>query len=276
MFIHTPEYYYIYKNIHKLLLSLNPHNLKKSGFPHIQTIRWNSLYHCVEYILKNDELKNSQNPKIQKYFNEIESKITWKNLENILKILNNFITIIEEDQTNLADLMNEFIFSYRQLSNGNSIESKFMAQCFYNRFWNDCHLYLPAFAYLLTKEGLLYIKESPENEKQMFIDFAINGLHDFIMKRKYTNFNEVFNLFINYLNDLPIEWFSDDLSPYEKWEKIPNDLGMIACEVLTIPCTEAAVERLYSYLSQITSSPMYNSSIEVIESRLMIHLDSLL
>lgn len=64
MFIHTTKYYYKDKNIHKLLQSLNPHNLKKSGFQYIQTILWNSLYNYVEYIFKNDELKRHPKSKI--------------------------------------------------------------------------------------------------------------------------------------------------------------------------------------------------------------------
>lgn len=276
MFLRKEEYYYIYKYIHKILLKANPHNLKKAGFPHIQTIRWNSLYHCVKYILDHKNLINFQDEKVQKYFEIIESNVTWKNLLNILETANNFITLIEEDQANLADMMNAFIYTYRQLSGNHSKESECLAQCFLDRFWNDCTLQLPAFAFLLTKDGLIYISKAPEDEKKVFIEYAIDGLQNYMEKRKLSNFETVLSLFNNYLENLPIDWFSDDLSPYENWEQIHNDFGIIACEVFTIPCTEAAVERLYSYLSSITSSSMYNSSLEMIESRLMIHIDSIL
>lgn len=59
------------------------------------------------------------------------------------------------------------------------------------------------------------------------------------------------------------------------WEEVKNDFGVIACEVLMIPFTEAAVERLFAFLSSITSSSMYNSNLELIESRLIIHFDSI-
>ena len=81
--------------------------------PNIQTIRWNSLYYCVKYIVKNI-IKNTDsiNNEVQKCIDTIESKITWEILLNILKFMNNFIKFVEKDETNLSSMMNEFIYTY--------------------------------------------------------------------------------------------------------------------------------------------------------------------
>ena len=122
---------------------------------------------------------------------------------------------------------------------------------------------------------MIYVFSAPEDEKQVYINYAIDGLKDYIEKRKFQNSEEIVWLFSNYLENQPIEWFSDSKTLYEQWKEIPNDSGINACEVLSIPCSEAAVERLYSFLTSITSSSMYNSSFESIEARLMIHLNSI-
>lgn len=90
------EYYYIVQKIE---------NVKKRGYPHLLTIRWNSLYNSVKYIQKdkNSIYRNSSNSEIQESITKIEEGVSWEILENILEIINNFIVFIEQDHTNLAD-----------------------------------------------------------------------------------------------------------------------------------------------------------------------------
>lgn len=189
--------------------------------------------------------------------------------------MNNLIKFVESDKVNLGHMMNEFIYAYHHLSNNKSKESRYLANRLFNRFSKDCPLDLPAFAYLLTKEGITYVFKAPEKEKQAYIDYAIERLKNYIINRKLPNIDEMLFLFIRYLEKHSIEWFSDSKTPYEQWKEIQNDFGMIAREVLSIPCFEAAVEKLYSYLTEIISSSMYNSSIESIEARLRVHLYSI-
>lgn len=277
IFNKNSEYYYIVENVKKLLHFSNPTNLKKRGYPHLLTIRWNSLYNSVKYIQKdkNSIYRNSSNSEIQESITKIEEGVSWEILENILEIMNNFIVFIEQDHTNLADLMSGFILTYHELSNIESKLAQLLAKAFFDRFSKNDNLNLAAFAYLLTKEGLEYINKASFDEKEVFINFSIEGLTNYMNIRKTQNQKDIISLYSNYLDNVQIEWFSENKSSYQMWEEVKNDFGVIACEVLMIPCTEAAVERLFAFLSSITSSSMYNSNLELIESRLIIHFDSI-
>ena len=113
----------------------------------------------------NDETSRTKfNNEVQKCIDTIESKITWENLLNIQKIMNNYIKLVEKDETNLSSMMNEFIYTYNHLSNNESQVSQCLAECLFERFFNDFPLKLPAFAYILTREGLIYVFSAPEDD----------------------------------------------------------------------------------------------------------------
>lgn len=136
----------------------NPNNLKKRGYPHLLTIRWNSLYNSVKYIQKD---KNSIYGNSSESITKIEEGMSWEILENILEIMNNFIVFIEQDHTNLADLMSGFILTYHEFSN---IESK-LAQLLAKAFFDN----------LLTKEGLEYINKASFDEKKFLLIFQLKN-----------------------------------------------------------------------------------------------------
>lgn len=82
--------------------------------------------------------------------------------------------------------------------------------------------------------------------------------------RKKKTQKEIISLFSNYLDDVKIEWFSENKPSYQIQEDVKNDFGEIACEVLIIPCNKAAVEPFLAFLSSMTSCSMYNSNLEII------------
>ena len=190
-----------------------------------------------------------------------------------------FIKFIERDHANLADLMKGFLITYHKLKRIDTVESLFLAEKFHQRFSDTCPIDIPSFCLLITKDGLIYLKNNSidSEEKCKIIDLAHSGLKRYLLLRKIDEkvINTVLADFDAYLKECPIHFFSDNMSDFEKWSKLKTDLANFACEVLLIPCTEAAVERIFSFLSSITSSSMFNSSLELIESRLMIHFDSL-
>lgn len=275
------EYEYITNNIQILLSHVQSTNSKKNGEPHLKTIRWDSLYKCVKYITENKKpfFENSDNIEINQCFDEIEKKITWDILKKILETMWHFIQFIERDHTNLADLMKGYLITYHELKRINTEESLFLAEKFHQRFSDTCPIDIPSFCLLMTKDGLIYLKNNSIEleEKIKILDLAHSGLKRYLFLRKINEkvTNTVLADFDRYLEECPINFFSDHMSAFENWSKLKTDLANFACEILSIPCTEAAVERLFSFLSSITSSSMYNSSLELIESRLMIHFDSL-
>ena len=247
----------------------------------MKTIRWDSLYKCVKYITENKKpfFENSDNIEINQCFDEIEKKITWDILKKILETMWHFIQFIERDHTNLADLMKGYLITYHELKRINTEESLFLAEKFHQRFSDTCPIDIPSFCLLMTKDGLIYLKNNSIEleEKIKILDLAHSGLKRYLFLRKINEkvTNTVLADFDRYLEECPINFFSDHMSAFENWSKLKTDLANFACEILSIPCTEAAVERLFSFLSSITSSSMYNSSLELIESSLMIHFDSL-
>lgn len=144
-----------------------------------------------------------------------------------------------------------------------------MANALHNRFLYTCPLQLPIFAFLLTNEGLYYYRRFYEEDSE-FVDAAINGMVCYQIERDIdADVIEInCNAFKDYLEIFNIERFSsfsDVLEMWEFYEKndpeigIPTSFFTLAKEVLQIPSSEAAVERLFTFLSDLTSNKMCNS-----------------
>lgn len=56
---------------------------------------------------------------------------------------------------------------------------------------------------------------------------------------------------------------------------IPLSFITLAKEVLLIPATEAAVERLFAHLSNLTTAKLCNTKVETLNSRLIVTFDEI-
>ena len=60
---------------------------------------------------------------------------------------------------------------------------------------------------------------------------------------------------------------------WNQQEDIDHDLQSLAKEILSIPCTETACERLFSALSRVTSSSLSNIGADTVEARLLVNFN---
>ena len=69
-------------------------------------------------------------------------------------------------------------------------------------------------------------------------------------------------------------WKDHYYSNFQK-AQVPFLFSMIEKEICLIPCTEAAVERVFSALSKVSSSDMCNVKQDTLNARLIVKFDSI-
>lgn len=138
---------------------------------------------------------------------------------------------------------------------------------------------------LLTKEGLYFYRAFCQQDNKFF-NSAKEGMICYQIERDFDV--EVIEMNINafeiYLEIFDINNFSNFNTAQDMWEYlasnneelgIPQTFFILAKEVLEIPSTEAAVERLFTFLSNLTSGHMCNSQEETLSSRLIVKFDTI-
>ena len=146
-----------------------------------------------------------------------------------------------------------------------------------NRFMSTCPLQLPWAAYLLTKDGLQLFRDNNE-QQQMLLNMTQNALMVYMTERKFDDNlkNANIDAFRFYLNNFQIDCFEHHPSAYDMWDQqddIDQGLRSLAKEILSIPSTETACERLFSALSATTQGTMCNIGPETVNARLMVKFD---
>lgn len=270
----------------KYLLSHSPKEHKNGKAPDLITIRWESLLKCAKYINKNYNLYfENSNQFVLENLKAVEETIGWKNIEKIFQIVWNFISTIEKDLTSIDQIVLPFIHALNQLYDMPIFAAHDMANSLQYRFIKTCPFQLPLFAFLVTKNGLMCFHEHWEDNEDI-INNTFDAICEYQNERRkdQKDFFQNKEIFQNYLNNFDVNYFDNYQSAFDMWiyfEQHPDEIDIplsfitLAKEVLLIPATEAAVERLFAHLSNLTTAKLCNTKVETLNSRLIVKFDKI-
>lgn len=252
--------------------------------PRLLTIRWDSLFDCVSYIIKHYQ-KINQNSNIADSLKKIEDTIGWEQLHDLLAIMDKFIKSVEKDLATISDVGFHFLIAYNRLIEMNTPASLKLSEHFKIRFMKKNHLRLPLFAFLMTQAGLQYFRSNP-NSADFIKGNAIAGIKEYMKNRGIQSpiFGHNIDSFQKYLSEFSIDEFTEFRTPIEMWKNLsqnnqksdfPIYFIHLIIEVLQIPASEAPVERIFSALSRIARSETKNVTPQTLNSRLIVRFDTI-
>lgn len=285
MFLYDAYYGFVSSEIN-ILMKNKPENSYRKGFsPELKTERWSSLLRCTQFIRENYALyQSSNNEEVNNALKKLNELIGLDVLESMLQIMWILIERVEKDLSCIADIVPAYLNAIKCLKELSNKPSQIICEYLKKRFFNTLSLNLPMFAFLLTKDGLdFYRKHHLSNSN--ILKASLNGFLGYQRERKFDKIKIGLNRFsfINYLLNFDISKFDDFPKAIDFWQNykelndktIRSSFVQLAVEVLQIPSSEAAVERLFSALSLATKGEMCNSHIESLNARLIVKFDSI-
>lgn len=285
MFSKDEDYGFVNRCIEILIDHLPKGTFTPGYAPSYKTIRWKSLLECSKFI--NDHLDAYKKSRIEEVVNsikEVERMIGWKCLVKMLEIMCNFLDQIERDLSSIADILPPYLEACKRLKEMNVKPANRLLKHLKYRFRDTCPLKLPIAAFLLTEKGLQYYRTSTD-ERIPLLFVTTDAIEEYMKERNFPQKTiwSVKTGFQYYLNYFDITEFSKFDKPIDMWKSfktnspIPNIEPLIcfANEVLLIPSSETAVERVFRALSGLTENKMSKVSRETINARLMVKFDSI-
>ena len=202
----------------------------------------------------------------------------WETIRKILSILNDLLLHLESDLSTIADIIPAYNHACQKLIEIQDPRANVVLHCLQARFMSTCSLKLPWVAYLLTQDGLQHFRNNNKEYQQKLLEITNNALIGYMTERGFDGnlISANIDAFHLYLDNLLIDYFKHYTSGYEMWnqqEDIDQDIRSLAKEILSIPCTETACERLFSALSATTHVSMCNIGPDTVNARLMVKFD---
>ena len=241
------------------------------------SIRWSSMYDALSKIVYY-QANLSHIPSITKYYDDIRSH--FPNLYELLDILQitwNMVSQIEGDNESLADVFPIVFNAVIDLNKTNTRLGNEIANALYDRFTTTTHMQLHLFAYLLTKEGKRYYLTQTKdyNQRRKLEEFAKEGLVGYLEGSHQMRIKEeCVNGFIKFLSLPDI----DDAHSFFKnqsneFVRVNPEFSIVCNKILSMPCSEAAVERLFSHLQHVFINSTPSISSEMINARVAIKMN---
>ena len=153
----------------------------------------------------------------------------------------------------------------------------------YERIFNSDEIQITRAAYFLTPEGFDYF-QNLDKEKMDFEISQIKSYFDYYFGSRFLTeeeneltidlFERQFNFLINMI-EIP-----DLGNIYEFWNQMRSDpdlslISEIALRLLSMPCSEAAVERLFSNMKYLFGIRNTDSAEELVNAELGIKMDKI-
>ena len=167
----------------------------------------------------------------------------------------------------------------------NSLSTTNFTQIIKERIFNSDEFQIARAAYFFTPNGFKYF-QNLENEEKKFIISQIKSYLDYYFGSRFLCLseeeneknNEIYERQFNFLVSM-IE-IPDLNDIYEFWYNMRSDddlsmMSEIALGLLSMPCSEAAVERLFSHLKYLFGNRNTESSEELINAELGIKMDKI-
>lgn len=273
------------------------------------TIRWSSIYEVAKFICNNyDRIKNEINfqprPKAgsrnaREYdlkkcaINMITMRLLPMKLPEFLSVIREverLIQCLEEDQASIVDLFTRIFRTIAELKLLPQYPfTAMIIKAIENRAITTLDMHIPLLAFLLTREGLIVYRNSSSESredvsKMSLLNNALYGMASYINEKgvflnlSTSRMDEIFTqykqYFIQYLNNADPETIS-----YQFWnEKTKcNDsddvhFSTFCRDILTIPASESAVERLFAHLQRVYNHSNIRMHYDTINYRMCIKM----
>lgn len=165
----------------------------------------------------------------------------------------------------------------------NSLSTQNFKQKIYERIFNSDEIQISRAAYFLTPEGFDYFQNLDKEKKDFEITQIKSYLNYYFGSRFLTEeenelntelFERQFDFLINMI-EIP-----DLGNIYEFWTLMRTDpdlslISEIALRLLSMPCSEAAVERLFSHMKYLFGNRNTDSAQELVNAELGIKMDKI-
>ena len=246
-----------------ILLKTPPGNAKAA--PYISSTRWNSIFLCVEYIIKHKDYYSTA-AKTKNIFQTIESVVSWDVLFEILSIGWDLIRNLEGDHASICIVFKYVYEAYIKLEQfPNSQVAIALHNSIEKRFTQKESFFLAALAFLLSYYGYSEYRSLTSRSLLQNVSIcAAKGAVQYAKERDYDE-NLVLEGLSTYLRGVSWSGFEND--PMAFWlsmkrVQIPSfqTFASLAYEVIQIPCSEASVERFFSHLEKIISPERHKLS----------------
>ena len=200
-------------------------------------------------------IKNMRNYMSEQYSDLL--KVDWLSLKNATQIVTSFIIFTESDEMKIEMLFLKLYETVSFLKNEHTSIADDLLSEFCEVYENNNNLLIALSAYLLTNLGSHFWLNCSEELKNYYIAKGWTGIVNYCNDSHIIVTEKMHQCFIQHLCSDGIDECNSD--PYEFWICRNNDLSDIACRILSIPCSETPVERLFgglSFMLDPTSSRM--------------------
>lgn len=281
--------------------------------PTFSKTRWDSLSKCFNFVffykdlilgylssLFNDLItkKGMIEQKIQKNQNDISIQNKYANLLNeilqinkhiqillskefeelsiLFKYMANTINKIGSDNFLLFNVFPEFIALDNFFKSFSSPIIQKFTKIIFNRILSSNEFLQAATAFFLTIDGKNYIiKNLNENIK----DKLISDIKFYLIYYNGCRFGDLEDLLINQIEKYINDETCLSIDPFDYWNRLRlvpemSRLAEIAIRIINMPCSEAAVERLFSHLKYLYGKKNYQQSDDLLNAQLGIRMEN--
>lgn len=253
----------------KILLALRL--LKKLHPPKFTKVRWKSLSECATFIFKNK----------QKLVNIIENKyldstdvyselkdFEWDEIKSALSIITEYIIGLESDEMRIEFVYGELTKTIQLLEKEETQIADDLATELINVYVSNDNLMVALSAFLLTTDGSFFWKDCSEEKKEFFFEYGYKGICDFCNKSGIEINDDMKDVFLDHLSNPNIQY----CEPFIYWFSQNNSLSEVACRILTIPCSETTVERLFGGLTYMFDKKTNRMKTDLLNAKLRIRM----
>ena len=269
------ELYQILNNI----LSISRQLKLRKKVPTFSKTRWNSYSKCLNFLNEvRSELVSFFNKNLQNFRNYIEilNSDEFNELTELFNYLNHLSSEIGGDNFLICNVYKNIIDFENFLSNLETADISFLGRLILERIYAADEYKIAVTAYFFTIEGknhFLNIKDEIEREK---IFTAIKEYIIYYNSYKFQFSEEVLEEQINFYINCQNFPYSDQ---FDLWEFYLSDekmsaLAEIAIRIISMPCSELPVERMFSHMKYLFGSKNYSQSEDLLNCQLGIRMDN--
>ena len=270
------KYHFIVSNINIIIEEAKKLDIHVSNI----TERWSSLCSTLKIIIKYYAILRHNNDKLSDAFQNIEHFIYLSNLYHIIEIAYEMICAVEKDSAHLSDGFLAVFSTCQRLSREKHQISIDLAKSIIHRFMTTETLYLPLFAYLLTPHGIYdYFNSSTQFQTQLHTT-ALQGAYAYLKDLSLAtnaNIQEIHDGFFEFIQNSAISKPDELIWDHNSSLNVNHPLfSEIARMVSSMPCSEAAVERLFSRSQHVFVTTRAAVSDQTLNARLAIKMNYIL
>lgn len=259
-----------YNNItQKVLLALRL--LKKFHPPSFTEVRWKSLSECATFISNNKDklvsIIDHKHLEENKTYSDLK-KFNWDELKSALNIITSYIIGLENDEMRIEYVFGELSKTIQQLEKEETQIANDITTELINVYVMNNYLIVALSAFLLTTDGTFFWQNCSEEKKDFFFEYGYEGICHFCKKSGIVVNDDMKKIFLDHLSRQKIEF----CEPFAYWSSQNNVLSDIACQILSIPCSETPVERLFGGLTYMFDDKSNRMKDDLLNAKLRIRM----